>query len=85
MIELGRKTFMPIQTLDLHRVARVNTVAIPTTLESRINVLPRINVAPGKFVKKNKRSPIHTLYLYHLNRLYEVGNKALAPEKKTKN
>ena len=23
-----------------------------------------INVAPGKFGKKNKRSPIYTLYLY---------------------
>ena len=44
-----------------------------------------INVAPGKFDKKNKRSPIYSLYLYYLNRLYEVRNKALAPEKKSEN
>ena len=44
-----------------------------------------INEAPGKFGKKNKRSPIYTLYLYYLNRLYEVRNKAVAPGKKSKN
>ena len=44
-----------------------------------------INVAPGKFVKKNKRSPTYTLYLYYLNRLYGVRNKAVAPGKKSKN
>ena len=55
------------------------------TLESGINVAPWINIAPGKFCKKNKRSPIYTLYyLYHLNRLYEVWNKAVAPGKKSK-
>ena len=43
-----------------------------------------INVAPGKFSKKNKRSPIYTLCLYHLNRLYEVRNKTVAPEKSQK-
>ena len=37
------------------------------TLESGINVSPWINVAPGKFGKKNKRSPIYTLYFYYLN------------------
>ena len=54
-------------------------------LESGINVAPWINIAPGKFVKKNKRSPIYTLYLYYLNRLYGVRNKAVAPGKKSKN
>ena len=33
-----------------------------STLESGINVAPWINVAPGKFDKKNKRSPNYTLY-----------------------
>ena len=56
-----------------------------TTLESGINVAPWINLAPGKFGKKNKHSPIYTLYLYYLNRLYEVWNKAVAPGKKSKN
>ena len=56
-----------------------------TTLESGINVAPWINIAPGKFVQKNKRSPIYTLYLYYLNWLYGVQNKAVAPEKKSKN
>ena len=55
------------------------------TLESGINVPPWITVAPGKFGKKNKRSPIYTLYGYYLNRLYEVRNKAVAPGKKSKN
>ena len=32
------------------------------TLESGINIAPWINIAPGKFGKKNKRSPIYTLY-----------------------
>ena len=31
------------------------------TLESGINVAPWINVAPGKFGKKNKCSPIYAL------------------------
>ena len=44
-----------------------------------------INLAPGNFGKKNKHSPIYTLYLYYLNRLYEVRNKAVAPGKKSKN
>ena len=35
------------------------------TLESGINVAPWIKVAPGKFGKKNKRSPIYTLYKYY--------------------
>ena len=35
------------------------------TLESGIKVPPWINVAPGKFDKKNNRSPIYTLYLYY--------------------
>ena len=47
-------------------------IAAPPTLESGIN-------------KKNKRSPIYTLCLYYLNRLYEVWNKAVAPGKKSKN
>ena len=55
------------------------------TLESGINVAPWINVTLGKFGKKNKRSPIFTLYLYNLNRLYEVRNKTIAPRKKSKN
>ena len=55
------------------------------TLESGINVAPWINIAPGKFGKKNKCSPIYTLYLYYLNRLYEVRNKAIALGKKSKN
>ena len=55
------------------------------TLESGINIPPWINIAPGKFGKKNKRSPIYTLYFYNLNRLYEVQNKAVAPGKKSKN
>ena len=50
-----------------------------------IDIAPWINVAPGKFGKKNKRSPIYTLYFYYLNRLYEVRNKAVAPGKKSKN
>ena len=33
------------------------------TLESGINVAPWINIAPGKFGKKNQRSLIYTLYL----------------------
>ena len=35
------------------------------TLDSGINVAPWIKVAPGKLVKKNEHSPIHTLYLYY--------------------
>ena len=54
------------------------------TLESGINVLPWINIELGKFGKKNKHSTIYILYLYHLNRLYEVRNKAVAPAKKVK-
>ena len=46
-----------------------------TTFTRRVNrsstLESGINVAPGKFGKKNKRSPIYTLYLYYLNRLYE--------------
>ena len=56
-----------------------------TTLESGINIPPWINVAPGKFGKNNKHSPIYTLFIYYLNRLYEVRNKAIAPGKKSKN
>ena len=42
------------------------TVAQAITLESGINIAPWINVAYGKFGKKNKRSPIYTLYyLYY--------------------
>ena len=55
-----------------------------TTLESGINVAPWKNIAPGKFVKKSKRSPIYTLYLYYLNMLYGVRNKAVAPGEKSK-
>ena len=50
----------------------------------RINVAPWINIAPGKFEKKNKRSPIYTLYLYYYNRLYGVQNKAVGPGKNQK-
>ena len=60
------------------------TIIIQVTLESGINIPPWINVAPGKFGKKNKRSPIYTSYLYYINRLYEVQNKAVAPGKKSK-
>ena len=60
-------------------------VLLPNTLESGINIPPWINIAPGIFGKKNKRSPIYTLYLHYLNRLYEVRNKAVAPGKKSKN
>ena len=60
------------------------TVCLQLTLESGINLPPWINVVPGKFGKKNYRSPIFTLYLYYLNRLYEVRNKAVAPGKKSK-
>ena len=38
------------------------------TLESVINVAPWINIAPGKFGKKNKHSPIYTLYSYILQK-----------------
>ena len=55
------------------------------TLESGINAPSWINIAPGKFGKKNNRSLIYTLFLYYLNRLYEVRNKAVAPGKKSKN
>ena len=55
------------------------------TLESGINVAPWINIAPGKFGKKNKCSSIYTLYLYYKNRLYGVRNKAVAPGKKSEN
>ena len=50
-----------------------------------MNVAPWMNIAPGKFGKKNKRIPIYTLYKYYLNRLYGVGNKAVAPGTKSKN
>ena len=43
-----------------------------------------VNVGTGKFGKKNKRNSIYTLYLYYLNRLYGVRNKAVAPGKKSK-
>ena len=36
-----------------------------SNLESRINEAPWINVASGKFGKKNKRSPIYILYFYY--------------------
>ena len=36
----------------------------------------------NKCTPLNKRSPINTLFLYYLNRLYEVLNKAVAPGKK---
>ena len=68
------KTFTPINKFKI----RQTLLKFPT-LESGINV------APGKFGKKNKRSPIYTLYLYYLNSLYEVRNKAIAPGKKSKN
>ena len=51
-------------------------------LESGINISPWVNVAPGKFDKKNKHSPTYTLFFYYFHRLYEVRNKAVAPEKK---
>ena len=35
------------------------------TLESEINVAPWVYIAPGKFGKKNKLSPIYTLFLYY--------------------
>ena len=52
---------------------KIDIVVLKTsTLESGINV------APGKFGKKNKRSPIYTLYMLLK---YEVRNKAVAPGK----
>ena len=57
-------TFIPdSRVVELVDVKGID-VAQPT-LESGINVPPWINVAPGKFGKKNKRSPIYTLYLYY--------------------
>ena len=54
-----------------------------STLEFGMNVAPWINVVTGNFGKKNKRSPIYTLYFKKsLNRLYEVRNKAVAPGEK---
>ena len=41
-------------------------------------------MAPRKFGKTNKRSPIFTLHLYYLNRLYEVPNKAVVRGKSQK-
>jgi hypothetical protein len=35
------------------------------TLVSGINVASWINIAPGKFGKQNKYSPIYTIYLYY--------------------
>ena len=64
-------------------LAKKVTEAHRVTLESGMNISPCINVAPGKFAKKNKRSPIYTLYLYYSKRLYEVRNKAEAPGKKS--
>ena len=58
---------------------------IKYSIESGINVAPWINVAPGKLGKKNKCSPIYTLFLYYLDRLYEVWNKTVAPGKMSKN
>jgi hypothetical protein len=54
------------QTLVSHWKIKINSgiLLFPDTLESGINVAPWINVAPGKFGKKNKHSPIYTLYLY---------------------
>ena len=62
-----------------HRYTGSSLNANSLTLESGINV------APGKFGKKNKRSPIYTLYLCYLNRLYRVQSKAVVPGKKSKN
>ena len=67
-------------SLPLH----ISPTDLDGTLESGINVSPWLNIAPGKFGKKNKHSPIYTLYLNYLNRLYEVQNKAIAPGKKSK-
>ena len=36
MIELGRKTFMPIQTLDLHRVERNHSKYVGTMLHDKM-------------------------------------------------
>ena len=83
----GKNYFCIIQEIVKMYFCR-ETVSFPwilITLESGISVPPWINVAPGKFSKKNKRSPIFTLYSYYLNRLYEVRNKAVAPGKKSKN
>ena len=66
----------------MNSVPTTNQTNTYTTLESGINVAPWINVAAGKFDKKNKHSVIYTLYFYYLNRLYEVRNKAVAPGKK---
>ena len=52
-----------------HEICESGRASLPvqlyTTLESGINVAPSISIATGKFGKKNKRSLIHTLYLYY--------------------
>ena len=58
---------------------RSDLLGLIYTLESGINV------APGKFGKNNRHSPIYTLYLNYLIRVNEVWNKAIAPGKKSKN
>ena len=59
-IPLAQKTFCQI-FCGLPRKPELRT------LESEINIPPGINVAPGKFGKKNKHNPIYTLFLYYLN------------------
>ena len=77
--------YVSVHTKQLSELISEELILLLCTLKSGINVAPWINIAPGKFGKKNKRSPIYTLYLYYLNRLYGVPNKAVAPGKKSKN
>ena len=64
----------------MNSVPTTNQTNTYTTLESGINVAPWINVAPGKFGKKNKFSHIYTVYLNYLN---GIRNEAVAPGKKS--
>ena len=55
------------------------------TLASGIDVGQGINVGPGKFGEKNKRTAFNTHVLNnHLNNLYVLSNKAVGPGKKSK-
>ena len=66
-------------------VSRYMTMTYYRVWNKRSPLNKQLNIAPGKFVKKNKHSPIFTLYLYYLDRLYGVRDKTIAPGKKSKN
>ena len=81
---LLKSTVFQGSVLELYirkQILELSLKQLTASLESGIYVPPW---ASGKFGKKNKRSPIYTLYLYYLNRLYEVRNKVIAPGKKSK-